>query len=373
MARGEQGGVDVRVSLVMPNLLTWDGERLVTGGLERFAWYLIDAARDAGYAVDVHQNASKDWSRTVRGVRVRGHGLAAISPLAALESIHHETERCLYLSILQESQAFRPASLVVSHGVWWDRKGVQVQDHLDLCRSVLEQAAEVVSVDYNFQSVMRATFPDYADRITVIPNPVDLETFSPPAATRGGRVSVLFPRRLDPARGLEIFLEAMAPLLESYPDLAVVLAVDANDPEKTSALRRRLDESPFAGRAVVRTASFEEMPELYRQVDIVAIPSLHSEGTSLALLEALASGRAVVASDVGGMTNVVLDGFNGMLIRPRALDLREAIERLVTDADLRKRLGASARASAAAFGLPRWRQAWQAALRRVYGDPGPER
>lgn len=362
----------MRISLVMPNLLTWDGERLVTGGLERLAWHLIDAARDAGYEIDVHQNAARDWQRTVRGVSVRGHGLAAISPLAALESIHHETQRCLYLSILQEPQAFRPRSLVVSHGVWWDARGIQTQSHLNLCRGVLEQAAEVVSVDYNFQSVMRATFPDYAERITVIPNPVDLDTFHPPALLRQGRLQVLFPRRLDPARGLDLFLDAMTPLLADRPDLAAVLAVDANDPEKTRALHGRLADLALAGPVTMQVASFEQMPDLYRQADIAVIPSLYSEGTSLALLEALASGCAVVASDVGGITNVVLDGFNGLLVPPRAERLRDAIATLAADANLRARLGANARASAAAFALPRWRLAWQAALRRVYGSPDGE-
>lgn len=360
----------MRLSFVVPNLLTWDGERPITGGLERFAWHLIDAARDAGYEVDVHQNGSSDWQRTVRGVRVEGHGLARISPLAALESIHHRAERCVYLSILQEPQAFRPGSLVVSHGVWWDGKGMQAQAQaqLHLCRSVLEQAAEVVSVDYNFLQVMRATFPDFAERITVIPNPVDTEDFYPPAQ-RGGTPTVLFPRRIDPARGADLFLEAIGPLLSAWPAMRAVLAVDANDPGKTEDLRARLDAAPFAGRAELVCAPFDAMPKLYRSADIVAIPSLYSEGTSLSLLEALASGCAVVATDVGGMTNIVLDGFNGLLVPPRAQPLREALERLIADAPLRARLGENARASAEAFSLPRWRTAWQKALRRVYGEP----
>ncbi len=359
----------MRISLVIPNLLTWDGERLVTGGLERLAWHLIDVMRDEGYEVDVHQNASRDWQRTVQGVSVRGHGLAAISPLAALESIHHETERCLYLSILQEPRAFRPHSLVVSHGVWWDGKGIAAESHLNLCRSVLEQAAEVVSVDYNFKNVMRATFPDYADRITVIPNPVDLARFHPPAAQRQGKVQVLFPRRLDPARGLDLFLDAMAPLLGERRDMEAVLAVDANDPAKTGELHERLADLTAAGSARVQTATFDQMPELYRRADIVAIPSLYSEGTSLSLLEALASGCAVVASDVGGITNVVLDGFNGLLVPPQAHYLREGIAALAADPDLRARLGANACASAVAFALPRWAATWRGVLLRVYGDP----
>ncbi len=358
----------MRLSFVMPNLLTSDGQRLVTGGLERFAWQLLDAARDAGYEVDVHQNASEDWCRTVKKIEIRGHGLARISTIAALESIHQSTDRCVYLSILQEPQAFRPGSLVVSHGVWWDRPGVSAQDHLDLCRKALQLAAEVVSVDYNFLNVMRATFPDLAGKVTVIPNGVDMAQFYPPRSGRSGPPTVLFPRRLDPARGLDLFLAAMEGLLADH-DVRITLAVDANDEARTAALRRRVGEGLFAGRVTLRTASFDEMPALYRGADIVAIPSLYSEGTSMSLLEALASGCAVVASDVGGITNVVLNGFNGLLVRPSVPALRSALQELLENPARRRELGQQARRSAAAFDLAQWRLAWVDALHRVYGGP----
>lgn len=358
----------MHLSMVMPNLFTWDGDRLVTGGLERFALQLIDLAASLGYEVEVHQNADHNWRRSVQGVPVHGHGLARISPLAALEEIHQSTGHCLYLSILQQPSVLRPDSIVVSHGVWWDAPGTPVQDHLQICRDALTQATEVISVDYNFLNVMRAVLPDLAGKIRVIPNSVDLSEFRPPRR-RSGPATVLFPRRLDPARGADLFLAAMAPILEDDQGVRVLMAVDRNFPDRVAELEARLGQSPFAGRVELTPASFAEMAALYRQADIAVIPSLYSEGTSLACLEAMASGCAVVASDVGGLTNLVLSGHNGVLVRPEAKELEAAVRRLLVDPDGRRALRRHAAQSAAAFSLPRWRTAWAEALKRVYGAP----
>ena len=83
----------------------------------------------------------------------------------------------------------------------------------------------------------------------------------------------------------------------------------------------------------------------------------------------MASGRAVIATDVGGMTNVVLNGFNGLLVPPRPQPLRDALQALIEHAEMRTALGRNARASAQAFALPRWRTAWRGAIRQVYGEP----
>ena len=58
------------------------------------------------------------------------------------------------------------------------------------------------------------------------------------------------------------------------------------------------------------------MPQVYRYADIVLIPTKAAEGTSLSCLEAMASGRAVIAGCVGGLSDLIVDGYNGLLLRP---------------------------------------------------------
>jgi glycosyltransferase involved in cell wall biosynthesis len=87
----------------------------------------------------------------------------------------------------------------------------------------------------------------------------------------------------------------------------------------------------------------DELERLYAAAAVVACPS-HREGFGVACAEAMAHGRAVIASDVGGLRDLVVDGETGLLVPPRDIPaLRAALERLLGDSELRRRLGARAR------------------------------
>jgi len=87
----------------------------------------------------------------------------------------------------------------------------------------------------------------------------------------------------------------------------------------------------------------DELQDLYARAAVVACPS-HREGFGVACLEAMAHGRPVVAGDVGGLRDLVVDGETGYLVPPRDVPaLREALERLLGDPELRRRLGAAGR------------------------------
>ena len=109
----------------------------------------------------------------------------------------------------------------------------------------------------------------------------------------------------------------------------------------------------------------EELERLYDRAAVVACPS-HREGFGVVCAEAMAHGRAVVASDVGGLRDLVVDGKTGLLVPPGDVPaLRAAIERLLADPELRRRLGAAGRERA------RERFSWErvtAETLRAYGD-----
>jgi glycosyltransferase involved in cell wall biosynthesis len=87
-----------------------------------------------------------------------------------------------------------------------------------------------------------------------------------------------------------------------------------------------------------------ELGSWYERAAVVAVPS-RREGYGVAAREAMAWGRPVVASAVGGLLDAVEDGVTGVLVPPADVDaLRSALERLLGDAELRRRLGAAARA-----------------------------
>jgi len=358
------------LSFVIPELLTRDGTAPRAGDVPRFAWALLDVARNLGYEVDVHQYASSDWVQPVNGVAVYGHGLARLSPLAAWESIHHATRRTLYVTIDPEVRVYRPQSLVVVHGVWWAAPGFEVQAHLDVCRYMVEQAALVVSVDYNFANVLRATYPALATKVRVIPTYADTVRFVPRSDPPRDQCTVLWP--VAP-HGYSMLLEAMEPLLEQLPFLNFHIA--AEDPQQEAdahaldSIKSWMARTWDPSRVALTTLSPDTLPALYRSSDIVALPITHGTAGTFACLDAMASGCAIVATDVGGLTNLLVSGFNGWLVPPTAKAVSEAVRMLALDGALRQRLGAQARQTALALSRQRWEEAWREALVQVYGYP----
>jgi glycosyltransferase involved in cell wall biosynthesis len=249
----------------------------------------------------------------------------------------------------------REDAVVVCHGVWWDH---DLWQHLTfrtpewyaLLERVFARPARVVSVDVNSVNVVRALFPDAARRMTHVPNLVDTDQFRPPPAPRADPVpTVLFPRRADIIRGPQL----VGPILDLVPDPCRVQWV--GDGPLLDELHAVAARDP---RLRVATAPFDEMPAIYQGADICVIPTIGSEGQSLACLEAIASGCAVVATRVGGLPELIDDGIDGLLCDPTAESIAAALSRLLRDPALVRRLGAAARARAERFALTEWRARW---------------
>jgi len=190
-----------------------------------------------------------------------------------------------------------------------------------------------------------------SEKSAFIPNAVDANRFSPRVA-RGSLRSlcnipadhlVIFcPRRLVQKNGVDYLIESLHLTRQRFAGTTLVIAGDG--PERTK-LEARVSELGLQGSVIfLGNQDNQKLPEFYADADIVAIPSL-KEATSIAGLEAMASARAVVATNVGGLPEIIDDGVSGLLVPPRdpeALSL--AILRLIETPELRNQLGLAARA-----------------------------
>jgi glycosyltransferase involved in cell wall biosynthesis len=168
---------------------------------------------------------------------------------------------------------------------------------------------------------------------------------------------------LTSVRGVNEAVRAAEVLTRRYPDLEFHFVGRGHEERAEQDL---LKWAARHDRVYYYWVPPHQMPHVYRNVDIVLIPSTSTEGTSLSCLEAMAAGTAVVATWVGGLGNLVIDGFNGLLVEPTAKDLIKAIERLRAHPGLRRRLGANARKVARSFGLAEWKKRWRILLNEVF-------
>ena len=186
-----------------------------------------------------------------------------------------------------------------------------------------------------------------AERVRLIPGSgVDCARFIPDAArTTTARMRVLLPARLLWDKGLAEFVEASRRLRAQGRDVAMLLAgePDPGNPATVSAadVRGWVDEG-----LVEALGHVEDMPALLRSVDVVALPS-YREGLPKGLIEAAASGCALIATDVPGCREVVEHEVDGLRVPVRdGVALADAIARLQDDPALRIRLGEAARRKA---------------------------
>jgi glycosyltransferase involved in cell wall biosynthesis len=181
----------------------------------------------------------------------------------------------------------------------------------------------------------------------------------PPDAPVVGSVT-----RFDPVKDLPLLLDTI-PRLRSAPPPHLLLVGDGGG---RPALERRIRELGLSRRAHCVGFQAEAQPYV-ALMDVVVVCSLH-EGFSTALLEAMAMGRPVVATDTGGMRELVRDGWNGLLVPPHDRDrLAEAVQRLIDAPELASRLGAQARRDAMRFTIP----AHVSRIEEVYEDVLRER
>jgi glycosyltransferase involved in cell wall biosynthesis len=153
--------------------------------------------------------------------------------------------------------------------------------------------------------------------------------------------------RLIPVKGFEYLIGAHAAALSSAPELRLLLVGEG---DSRSELEARVRELGVADTVVLAgSVDRSEIPAYLAAADVVAVPSVHHggyvDGLPNVALEALAAGRPLVASRVGGLPELVRDGENGLLVPEKDVGaLADALVTLARDAALRDRLGGNGRA-----------------------------
>ncbi len=357
-----------RVRIVVSTFFDPDGNNMAYGGAERYLIELSRLVRGLGYEIEVFQRAaSKPWVRYYRETRITGvvpKGDPFLLDSAIREVSPAEPELTIYLAFYLAQEA-PPESIGISHCVYWDDPYYQsdpeaLKAHTGRALASIEKLGTLVSVDTNTINWVRATRGALAEKCVYIPNFVDLDVFRPRPRPAGSPLTALFPCRLQPPKGFWLAAEVLPELLQRHPRLRFHFVGKAGAREET-AVRDLVERYP--GRVEWSFLPPERMGEAYEAADIVLLPTVAAEGTSLSCLEAQACGKAVVATHVGGLADLILSEHNGLLIEPNAPALFGAVERLIFDPNLRERLGGNASSTAWDFRIERWRDRWQSLLR----------
>ncbi len=224
-----------------------------------------------------------------------------------------------------------------------------------LARWAIRQSSRVLVLSPAWAETLAglAERPDAGRRMVVLPNPVDCDLIRPPddPALRQPDV-VLFLGDFSQRKGVRDLLAAAPAVLQRRPAARFVIAGGAPPPDVAAQAQPLGDAVHFPG--FVRGA---DKLRWLQEAALFVLPS-YAEGLSVAMLEAMAAGLPVVATPVGGVLDVFVDGVNGLLTPPGDPPaLAAAISRLLDDAPTRQAMGQHNRQQAVAqFAVPQYAQ-----------------
>ncbi len=215
----------------------------------------------------------------------------------------------------------------------------------------------------------RGHFPGYYN---IIPNGVDVDHFSPDVSPIDqfcdGKLNILFVGRLEKRKGLNYLLEAFKQVKQEIPDSRLIIVGPG------TRLRRKYEKqvarSGLKDVIFVGFVSYDELSRYYKTADVFCAPATGAESFGIILLEAMAMGKPIVASNIEGYASVVTHGVDGLLVPPRDKEgLARALISLLRDQSLRQEMGAKGRAKALEHS---WEQIAQKVFDyyvRVLGEP----
>lgn len=189
-------------------------------------------------------------------------------------------------------------------------------------------------------------------RITVIPNPVDHEDFTPPANRGRSRQLILYVGRLERRKGVEILVDAFQRLAHRWPAAQLWLVGDGDAPgvdglrNSSGAIANTAVHDGTVRKRIVRLGRLprETLIRYYREAAVCVVPPPSFDNFPYTCLEAMACGAPVVASRTGGLPEMIVDGVSGLLVPRNDVDaLSHGIERLLASPDLAESLGGQAR------------------------------
>ena len=377
------------VTVKCNTFFNYKGSNYYSGGAERYLIDLYEIFKKRGINLDIYQNSEVPFFRKYNGINVIGMALHDL-PLEFddryndrqskhyIHLTHGKSQLHIYSAFFECFPNCASPSIGISHGIGWDGESNRNLDAMTFWQSkesIIESAKKcdtLVSVDTNtanwFQTI---DFNIGNKKFSVIPNYVDVKEFAPRKdylETRD-KIVIVYPRRLYKPRGVYIALEAAEKLVKNHKNVEFHFVGKGfkKETDDIDVLCKKYPKRVFR-----YSKSPFEMHDVYKDADISLIPTIYSEGTSLSCLEAMASGNLVVSTRIGGLSDLIINGYNGYLIEPNADALYETLENAVThyeDQMILKKRGVEV---AKAFNKTIWISKWEKEFDKYHLDKKSE-
>ena len=283
------------------------------------------------------------WWTKAQWHRIVSNTVRELSETRSLSLIHANKGGVSSWSAIQTAKQYGLPCVVTYQGTEVHTDLIKKQKEWKLCRDSFRDADLNIMVSRSLERILR-TCVQPQGRCEVLIRGVDLQTFGPPKVEGIRKPAVLFVGAVTTTKGVFDLLEAWTGVASrcAYAELWVV-GLDYTNGRFVQMVRSRGHERTVK---ILGPRPLSDVADLMRQAQVLCLPS-HGEGTPNCVMEAMASGLPVVATEVGGIPDIVEAGRTGLLVQRGDIHaLAEALVSLLHDSDRRARMGEEAYAFA---------------------------
>lgn len=338
---------------------------ITVGGTQRYALDLGKLFYDNGYDVIYITKANtnsdimyEEWARIVAfdsPYGERGRRDFSKRVYSFCEKI--KPDLVFYSDIMVALPYCYDNSFGIQHGIGWDNPHNKIKNILKgyFYLKAIHKFKRIICVDTNFINWVRERDKIYfsnPEQLIYVPNYADENQFNYQYKewNSNEKIKLFYARRLVAHRGFEIFMEMCKALKDKGYNIEPILAFEdfrENDFKNQYPQYNDID-------ITVVHPSMNKIHEYYRQAYLSFVPTKWSEGTSLSAIESISTGCPVIASDVGGLGNIILPGFNGYIVPPSTNEFISVTEMLIKNPDKRNELSRNCKSMNQVFGKKRW-------------------
>lgn len=374
-----RNGADLmdKVFILYRSFFDMKGENYTVGGIQTYIRQLINVIKKNNKTPVIVQFADSNFHNKFMDIDVYGVDVKDINKTrkkskALVNFVKGQFEKRDILLFATDDMfvpSFTERVITIQHGITWDRPLPSLKYYtLEVLKKYfnsyrrlkrMKPLKTLICVDYNFVNWYRTQVCNVDKDFFVIPNSTRIKKNEIISKDKG-QIKVIFARRFTEYRGTRLFAKTIKKLLEKYDNTLVTFAGSGPDEEFL--------KKEFNGDSRVNFITYksEDSLEIHEQYQIAVVPTLGSEGTSLSLLEAMASKCAVVTTNVGGLTNIILDNYNGLIVSPNEEQLYNAIEKLIIDENLREKMSENGFETVSqAFNIGLWEERWTKVLTNI--------
>ena len=351
-------------------------DNLKIGGVETYLSDLSLILKNEGYKTIVYQTSDENRIINYHGVTVKkikcNNSKKLISYMQNKEEADIKNDILIFSTDYLISKNKFKKSIAIQHGIAWDITDDNKVSTFKNCLSIIgntirtmkkyykyKKCNNLVCVDYNFINWYRTQLKHIDFNYYIIPNYAKILETERKSNKRD--ISIVFARRLVTYRGTKLFTNAIKKVLKNSSKKINVTIAGTGPDEKW--MKKELE-----GYKNIIFTQYESKNsiEFHSNYDIAVVPTKGSEGTSLSLLEAMSARCAVIGTNVGGITNIIINNYNGLIINPNEEELVSALNRLIEDDDLRESISRKALDTIKkSFSYDNWKSNWISIIKTI--------